>query len=73
MPQPEHCPIPIWRLKGNAEARMYGSEGSNAFVEKTYNFKTRDFKDPSERWIGTTTFYLKPKVVKVQFQRPENH
>eukprot|EP00439_Symbiodinium_sp_Y106_P048859 s4496_g6.t1 len=71
VPQPEHCPIPIWRLKGNAEARMYGSEGSNAFVEKTYNFKTRDFKDPSERWIGTTTFYLKPKVVKVQFQRPE--
>ena len=26
-PRPEHCPVPFWRLKGNVEARMYGSEG----------------------------------------------
>ena len=35
VPQAEHCPVPIWRLKGEAEVRMYGSEGSNAFGEKT--------------------------------------
>ena len=40
-------------------------------MEKTYNFKTRDHNEPLDRWIGTTTFYLKPKVMKVQFQRSE--
>ena len=50
---------------------MYGSEGSRDFVEKTYNFKTRDHNEPLDRWIGTTTFYLKPKVMRVQFQRSE--
>ncbi|CAE6915907.1 unnamed protein product [Symbiodinium sp. CCMP2592] len=42
-----------------------------AFVEKTYNFKTRDHPERYERWIGTTTFYLKPNAMKVQFLRPE--
>ena len=50
---------------------MYSSEGSRDFVERTYNFKTRDLNEPLDRWIGTTTFYLKPKVMNVQIQRPE--
>ena len=70
-PQPEHCPVPFWRLKCNVEVRMYHSECSRDFVEKTFNFKTHVPKEPMDRWIGTTTFYLKPKVMKVQFQRPE--
>ena len=53
------------------ERQCRGEEGSRDFVEKTYNFKTRDHNEPLDRWIGTTTFYLKPKVMKVQFQRPE--
>ena len=50
---------------------MYNSEGSRDFVGKMYNFKTHDHNEPLDRWIGTTTSYLKPKVMKVQFQRPE--
>ena len=71
VPHPEHCPVPFWRLKGNVEVRMYNSEGSCDFTEKTYNFRTLDRSEPMDRWIGITTFYLKPKVMKVQFQRPE--
>ena len=50
---------------------MYGSEGSRDFTERTYNFKTHDLTEPMGKWIGTTTFYLKPKIMKVQFQRPD--
>ena len=71
VPHPEHCPVPFWSLKGNVEVRMYNSEGSCDFAEKTYNFRTLDRSEPMDRWIGATTFYLKPKVMKVQFQRPE--
>ena len=66
VPQPDHCPVPLWRLKGNAEARVYGSEGSSVFVEKSYNFKSGE---PSLRWIGTTTFYLRPKIMRVPSER----
>ena len=55
----------------SSSVRMYHSEGSRDFVEKTFNFKTYDPKKSTDRWIGTTTFYLKPKVMRVQFQRPE--
>ena len=67
VPQPDHCPVPFWRLKGNAEARMYPNENSKLFVEKEYNFKSGDLQKPVERWIGTTTFRLKPKCMKAKF------
>ena len=50
---------------------MYGSEGSCDFTEKTYNFKTHDLREPMGKWIGTTTFYLKPKIMRVQFRGPD--
>ena len=43
---------------------MYGSEGSCDFTEKTYNLKTHDLREPMGKWIGTTTFYLKPKIMR---------
>ena len=67
VPQPDHCPVPFWRLKGNAEASMYPKEDSTFFVEKEYNFKSGDLQKPVERWIGTTTFRLKPKCMKAKF------
>ncbi|OLQ11620.1 hypothetical protein AK812_SmicGene4496 [Symbiodinium microadriaticum] len=67
VPQPDHCPVPFWRLKGNAEASMYPKENSKFFVEKEYNFKSGDLQEPVERWIGTTTFRLKPKCMKAKF------
>ena len=67
VPQPDHCPVPFWRLKGNAEARMYPNENSKFFVEKEYNFKSGDLRKPVGRWIGTTTFRLKPKRMKAKF------
>ena len=70
-PRPERCPVPFWRLKGNVEARMYGSEGSRDFTERTYNFKAHDLKEPMGKWISATIFYWKPKIKKVQLPRPD--
>ena len=67
VPQPDHCPVPFWRLRGNAEASMYPKEDSAFFVKKEYNFKSGDLQKPVERWIGTTTFRLKPKCMKAKF------
>ena len=67
VPQPDHCPVPFWRLKGNAQASMYPKEESTFSVEKEYNFKSGDLQKPVERWIGTTTFRLKPKCMKAKF------
>ena len=67
VPQPDHCPVPFWRLKSNAEASMYSKDDSTFYVNKEYNFKSGDLWKPVERWIGTTTFRLKPKCMKAKF------
>ena len=46
---------------------MHPKENSTFFVEKEYNFKSGDLQKPVERWIGTTTFRLKPKCMKAKF------
>ena len=59
IPQPERCPVPFWRLQRDP------ASSSRRSTTSSLRFRVG-------RWIGATTFFLKPKNIGVGFiKKPE--